>query len=92
MVRTANRPRDAAAIQGYAGGMKPEPSSAIDQGRGQQRRDDKTGKTVPARDIPPENRAAEGVDEGIAEGAAPSGTRHEPHAPHHLENRPGQGS
>lgn len=68
--------------------MEPEPSSAIDRARGQVRRD-KTGKTVSDEDIPLENRAVAGVDEGITEGAIPPGER----APkiRHEHDRPSRG-
>lgn len=57
--------------------MKPEASSTTDQGAGKntgKKRASRTGQTTRVDDIPPENRATEGVKEDVGEGALPDGS------------------
>lgn len=64
--------------------MQPNPSSATDQGRNQ--KTDTSGNTVARRDIPAENRAAEGMKRGTPESATRPGATD----PRIKTDRPGQ--
>jgi len=64
--------------------MKPQPSSATDQGRNQKH--DTSGNTVPVEAIPPEQRQEEGVKREFPESARRPGAAD----PKVKTDRPGQ--
>lgn len=79
------RPTDSGLEARYVAAMQPDSSTPSQQGTGNPKTD-KTGKTVPLDEIPPEHRREEGIDEGPTEGALP-GEATEP-LYRHLEPRP----